>query len=1035
MTLQLLPPLHTLAAFIIGPLQFDAPQWFLLFPILLVLVLLLARRSLAGLGSTLRYVALGFRLVVILLLVAALSEPHWRRESDDIAVTAVLDVSQSVPARLQDQAQAYLEEAANAAERTTDRLGVITVGRDARVQSLPSRLARRVERDHGGGIDGTNLGAGLTLGLAVMPRDAANRLLLVSDGNDTSGDLLRAAETARALGVPIDVLPMRFAFENEVIVERLVAPAAAREGETLNLRVVLRATRPANGRLQILMDGQPLDLDPSSPALGAPVELNEGLNVMSVPVPATRSGAERFEAVFEPEVLAGRVTGDSVAENNRSLAVTFVAGEPRVLILADTAEEAEPLLRVLSDANIQAEVRPGNQAPQSLTEWNGYEAVVLLNQPAFSFTQRQQEELRQYVHDAGGGVIMVGGPNTFGAGGWIGSAFEDALPLKLDPPQKRQMPRGALALVIHSVEMPEGTFWGKKVAESAVNALSRLDFVGINEFSWDGGTRWVHALQPIGDGTAVKRAIQNLTFGDMPDFRPSIELTLEGLINTNAGQKHVIIISDGDPTPPSTALLDRYVENRITISTVGVFPHSAGDTSTLRFMSSHTGGRHYEVNTNAGLATIPQIFIKEAQTVRRSLIWEGSPFTPTLVGVASETLRGIPGALPPISGYVVTAERDGLALVTMRAREGDPLAAQWQHGLGRVMAFTSDATTRWAPSWTQWPVFRAFWEQHLRWAMRPTGSANVRVATENRGESTLITVDALDSAGERLNFAQFRGRLAKPDGTGIDVNLRQVGPGRYSAEVPTELAGAYVLSLRYAAADPRIEGGTLEGSLQAAITRPFADEFRTLRDNAAVLTQIAEMTGGRVLSWDPRTDQLWSRDGLEKPVSLSPIWLAVALAGVTLFLVDVAVRRVRIEPAAIFRAVQRALGRSQSRDAQQLGSLRAAREKAQARMDRAGEDVERAAAREAAEAVARAAERARASANVKFEASPDQARKSDQTIALGGADARPEPPRIRPPQADAGSPGGGLDRLRKARERARDAMDDTPRDTDQPGNP
>src|SRR5690606_10492825 len=97
-------------------------------------------------------------------------------------------------------------------------------------------------------------------------------------------------------------------------------------------------------------------------------------------------------------------------------------------------------------------------------------------------TDAQQAMLRQYVHDSGGGLVMVGGPNAFGAGGWIGSPLADALPIRLDPPQKRQMPRGALAIVVHSVEMPRGVFYGKQVCNAAVDALSSLDMVGLIEF-------------------------------------------------------------------------------------------------------------------------------------------------------------------------------------------------------------------------------------------------------------------------------------------------------------------------------------------------------------------------------------------------------------------------------------------------------------------------------------------------------------------------------------------------------------------------
>jgi uncharacterized membrane protein len=999
----------------IGPIHFESPVWLLLVPLLGVWSYFMSRRSLAGLGGAVRRVSLSVRVLVILLVCAAMAEPSLRREAKDVSVMVIVDVSESVPSAGREAAEKLLTRSLDEDKLPTDRLGVVTTAKDAVVMSLPTPFNREITRTHAGRADSTNLAAGVRLALAVTAKDAANRLLLVSDGNETVGGMLQAAEAARAMGVPIDVLPVEYKYAEEVIVDRLVAPASAREGETMNLRVVVRATRPATGRLSILHDGDAIDLSPGEPESSAPVVLKEGLNVFQASIVADRAGPQEFRAVFEPDRVGGRVTGDTILENNQALAVTFVAGEGRVLLLTEDPAASAPFLEVLARSNIRAEVRSASQAPTTLTEMSTFDAIIMMDQSAYGYSQKQQADLRQYVHDVGGGLLVMGGPNALGAGGWIGSPLEDALPVTLDIPQKRQMPRGALALVIHSCEMPEGVFYGKKVCEAAVNSLSRLDLAGIIEYNWNGTSSWVHPLAPVGDGSAVKRSIQNLTFGDMPDFTPSVQLALEGLIAADAGQKHVIMISDGDPQIPSDALLDRYVAARITISTVGVFPHSGTDTARMQRISQYTKGRHYVVDTQAALATIPQIFIKEAQTIRRSLIWEGTPFSPTLIQGLSDSVRGLTQA-PPLNGYVVTAEREGLALVSMKGKEGDPLLAQWQYGLGKVVVFTSDATTRWNAQWVGWPNYRAFWEQNTRWAMRPGGSANVRVVTENRGDQSVVTVEALDAAGERLNFANFRGRLAAPDGSATDIELRQVGPGRYQGIAPSELAGSYVMSLRYLAPDERSPGGVLEGTVQAAITRPFADEYRALEDNAALLTQVAQMTGGRIIRPEPGSSaQLWSREGIEMPVTLRPIWLAVALAGLSCFLVDVAVRRVRIDLAAIGGAIRRAMGK-RGTVAGEMGGLKAARDQARARMD--GQDSKELARERAA--------KARDVARAKFDASPEMLREAERAAGAAAPIAvKPARPKATPgEEAKPAKPGEGLSRLKQAKQKAREEIDD-----------
>lgn len=995
-----------LASIRLGPVEFQTPVWLLLIPALGVLTVLMAMRSLSGLGRVTRWAALLARLFVITFLAGALAEPQWRKEGKDVSVTLVLDMSQSVPASLQQRVIRFAEEARAVNPRREDRLGMVTIARNSYVQSLPRALNTTLETSTIGATDGTDLASGLRLAMAVASQDAANRIVIASDGNQTTGNLLDEAQRAKAVGVPIDVIPLTYTYESEVMVDRVVAPATARMGEVINLRVVVNATQPADGRLNILLNDEAIDLDPDSPALGTPVSLQPGPNVLQLPIKVPRPGAQRFEAVFEPEVRAGVAVGDARLENNRQQAVTFVSGDSKVLVLRARTDEAQTLVQALTEARIDCDVRAADHMPATLAELNAFDAVVMVNQSAYDYTQKQQEDLRQYVHDGGGGLIMIGGPDAFGAGGWIGSPVEDALPVRLDPPQKRQMPKGALALIVHSVEIPDGVYYGKKVSEAAVNALSRLDDVGIVEFDWQRGTRWVHPLGPVGDGTATKRAIQNLTFGDMPDFTPSFELALAGLKKSDAGQKLTIVISDGDPSPPGNALLRSFRDAGVSITTVAIGVHGITDQTTMQTIAERTGGRFYNVQ-QAAVATLPQIFFKEAQTVRRSLLWEGTPFSPSASLGAAEQLRGIGLPVPPIAGYVVTADREGLSLVSMRGKENDPILAQWQYGLGRAIAFTSDASPRWAQAWLAWPQYRAFWEQQVRWVMRPTGSANIRVTTDVRGDQTILTVDVLDAHGERLNFATFVGRVALPDGSGEHLQLRQVGPGRYQGLVKTEQPGSYLTSLRYRAASQ--DGRPMEGAVQAAINRPFADEFRALKDNAGLLEQARALTGGRLIGPDPQRADLWAREGLKMPVTTTPIWLAVALGAVGLFLADVGVRRVRIDPAAIARAARRVLVPGKARAAQ-TESLRQARAQAKARLEEqaaAGPDQ-------------RVYLPSPQTASRKFEAAPDA--RPGEVLTARAEPLRP-PPRPEEPKSEP-SKEEGMSRLLKAKQRAREETEE-----------
>lgn len=1002
----------TLAAMVVGPIELAMPAWLWLLPPTWALVILIGRKSLSSVGSSSRRVALVARLLVVLLVVVTLAEPSWRRASDKLAVTAVIDMSRSVPTRLQSVAHDYIEAAAAAGRGEGDLLGGVTAARSAYVQSLPGPLRAGVETETIGSTDGTNLEEAVRMALAIRPSDAAYRLLVITDGNETDGSLLAAAETARAMGVPIDVMPLSYRYEGEVIVERVETPTTARMGDLINARVTIQATRATQGTLTILINGTPIDLNAAGPELGVPVTLDAGSNTLVVPLGVTRRGPQEIAAVFEP-AEGERGIGDAIDENNRAGSITFFSGEGRVLVIAESERESADFIAALEAERIGVDSALAEQAPGSLIEFNAYDAVVLCNVPAYALSEAQQIALRLYVEDGGGGLLMTGGPDSFGAGGWIGSPLEDALPIQLDPPQTRQMPMGALAIVLDasgSMGQPVGGSGltqqqiANRASTAAVDTLSRLDQIVVIAFS--GMYDIIVPLTRVDDKAGISNRIERIGPGGGTNMFPAIEAAYEQLARSPAGVRHIIVLSDGQTEGDPRAALTNAAEMHARGTTISTVVIGDGANDQLMYqLAQRGGGRFYPVTGAQAVVDLPKIFVKEAQTVKRSLIWEGDPFEPALTGMPSAAMTGVTG-VPSIRGYVVAADRqDGLAIVTLRGPEDDPILAQWQRGLGRVLAFTGDVTTRWSPDWPAWPGFRSFWGEHIRWVMRPSGSAEARTRIEQLGDESLVTVDlSMPDTGERINFATIRGRVSGPGGSSQDVTLRQEGPGRYVGRFESADPGSYIVGLRYVSPGTETLAPT-EGSVQAAVTKPFTDEFRALEDNAALLRQIAERTGGRVLDADPARANLWLREGLTRPVARQSIYLLCALLAIGFFLIDVAVRRVRLDLGVLRAAVNKAFGPSAVQESASAGALREARAKAKT-----------AGPRKPAEP------RAPAAAARKFEYTPGM---NDAPIAAPGAAPAPLVSRNEPPKEAAAptEPADGLNRLLRAKKRAKDEMD------------
>lgn len=891
------------------PITFERPGWLILL-LLLIPVFLMARRSIGGLGRSKATLVFALRSVVILLLATALAKPSWEKRGEGLTVTLLLDRSQSIPLPLKASSIKFLDKAAKAKERREDRLAVITVAKDSNIAAMPDANSAVPTGGEPADLTATNLAGGLELALAIMPEDTANRIILASDGNETIDSILAVAELAKANKVPVDVIVLEYEHKNEVIFDRIIAPARARQGQTVNLKMVLRAQAQASGNVTLSMNGTPIDLNAEEPGESMHVDIQPGPPiVLQVPLSLDMPGPVQFEAKFEPD----NVSMDEIERNNTAVAVTFVGGEGKVLIIDDSPAESEHLIRAMTQSNIAVERRQPGELTGGLVSLAGYDAVVMANVPRHAFDDDQDRMFHAYVHDLGGGLVMLGGPDSFGAGGWIDSETSKVLPVKLDPPQTRQMVRGALALIMHSCEMPQGNYWGQKVAISAIQALSSLDYVGIVEYNWNpngqniNGSSWAFPMQIAGDKSAAIAAAKKMVVGDMPDFDASMELAYQGLMGVRAGQRHAIVISDGDPQPPTQALLDKYKAGKITCTTIMVAGHgSQSDLASMKYTAEYLGGRFYNITNPKNL---PQIFIKEAQVVSRSLIQEGDIYQPRVVSRLPGPTSGFE-SVPTVDGYVLTAAREGLAqlpMVVQTSEGADPIYAYWNYGLGKSIAFTSDATGRWAGNWVGWPQFRAFWEQSMRWVMRPSSPANFAVNTRQEGDDAFVEVEALDASAAFLNFLQTGAVVLSPDNLATPLALQQVGPGRYRGQFRTDEPGAYLVNINYASG---AGDATQRGNLQAAVTVPYAAEFRSVKHNAAILEDLATRTGGRVLKTDnPDLINLFDAEKLEIPRSPREIWDLLAIIAASLFLFDVAARRLSLDSKWIAALAGRAIGR------------------------------------------------------------------------------------------------------------------------------
>jgi Mg-chelatase subunit ChlD len=867
------------------PISFDHPAW--LWVCLLVPVLVAASmRSLAGLDGVRRAASLLLRSLLIVLLAACLAGIEHVRRNRDLTVMFLMDRSHSV--EVLEPWQEQFMQAVCEDTPPDDRVGVISFARSARLEQLPMRGGYYIQKDRlstMGATDRTDLASALRLAMAMFPHDTTKRMVLLSDGNDNMGDVLSEARRARADGVPIDVLPLRYQHPNEIYIDRMLAPTFAEEGEQVPIRLVLHTGRRATGRLQLYHNNVPVPM----PEEQSRLTLVPGDNTFFTRLPIRTTGTQHFEARFLPDDEAM----DAISLNNTAGAFTLVSGASTVLLVTADPTYDAALAEALRREQVRIDVRTLDEAATFTPDRFGdYSSIILANVPANALTDEQHAALVHYVKHQGGGLIMTGGDEGFGAGGWIGSPVAEVMPVHFEIKHKRVIPRGALVLIMHSCEAARGNFHAKEMAKKSADTISSRDYFGVLAYSYSpGGNNWEVPLDLNTNRMATKAKIDRMQNGDMPDFGSAMEMAYKELMSgrgQDAAQRHVIIFSDGDASGPSQALLARYKTARITVSTVGIGYGAHVDPRTLQQVATATGGRYYQASNPRQL---PQIFVKESKVVRRPLLVE-EPFQPMVVQAHTGPLVELDAAeqLPRLGGFVMTSPKEDpnvMVPVVRQTQEGDdPVLAHWQCELGKAVAFTSGYWPRWGREWTQWSRFAKFWAQLVRWSMRQEAPANFDTSTSIVGDQGRIVVDALDERGNFLNHLQLDGTLLAPDGQAIPVIFNQLGPGQYEVRFQADKAGPYVAAIRDTS-------GRVNGILRTGLTVPFSPEFRDLKTNDALLDQIASISGGRRLdpSVPPAENDIFRHD-LPPVESRRPTWnWVLAWLALPVFLLDVAVRR------------------------------------------------------------------------------------------------------------------------------------------------
>ncbi len=845
----------------------DNPIALVLLFVVIPLLLLLSWKTRTYLPPARRSASLVARLVLASLLLLALSGPVLLRPLDRLTVVYLVDASDSIGQDGRQRELDFLRESIKAMG-PRDQAGIVVFGQNALVELPVGQIKELNNLSSIPVTTHTDIAGALRVGMALLSNNAGRRIIILSDGIENVGSARNEIKLAAASQVQVSVVPLPGPRGPRVLISQVETPAVVRKTDAFDMRVTVESSMATSATLRLFTDG----------ALTGEhkLDLKAGTNSYSFAQLPLPQGFHSFAAQLE-------APQDPLVENKEGSSFSNVIGQPRVLIVEGNTDESKNLAAALQAAGTLVDVRAPTGLPPDLASLRTYDSLVLVNVPAADLTDSAMRMINQYVRDLGGGLVMIGGDKSYGAGSYGHTPLEEALPVTATVNPRKNLPSTAVVFFVESLESNLGVDISKEAAKAAVRALTPLDEVAVLDGN-DGADMWVVPLSRLTDKDAVTKKIDAMQPQDPRSYLPFFQAAHDALKQSQAKTKHVIFLGDGDQPDAYEPEVRAMAADGITLSVVGTNV-APSDLGLLQNLAEWGKGRYYDGNDPFD---IPQLLTREVTTIARPAIVEGA-FVPAVTSGSPE-LQGIAvDSLPPLQGYIATTAKP-TAQVIMASAEADPILSEWQYGLGRAIAWTSDAKGKWAVNWLGWPDYGKFWSQVVKRSMPAQIDQNVQTTVTSQGADVQITVDSMTPDH------QFRDSLATsvivftPKGDRSEVTLDQSGPGRYQATFPATDQGTYLLQILQ-----KDEAGNPVANQTSGYVIPYSPEYRELQPNTNLLGQLATATGGKVLT---NPAQVFAHDisRAEGNVNIAPLLLLLALF---VFLFDVGIRRLRFGAADV----------------------------------------------------------------------------------------------------------------------------------------
>ena len=839
--------------------NFTKSFYLLLIPLVLVFLIYTVRKNAMGSRNS-RIIFTTMRTIVCMLLILSIAGMTIGSKSDITTTVFTVDISASTKDALSNT-RSFLTDAQKGKGKN-DRVGIVCFGEKAVLEVAPTD-----EITLGGGFlsyvkDGaSNLADGLKLSASAIPEKSRKRIVLISDGNETDGDVLAQAKILKGQGIIVDVFPLKNETKEEVQLSGLKIPKVISKNMEYDISLQLDSTVDTRTNIK-LYKGNAMIADEW-------VHVTKGNNKILFSDKTDKGGSVIYRAEITPEK-------DTQSRNNKAYAYSYITDVPQVL-LVEKNESGAQWKKLLETAKVNLTVVSAGSAPSQLEKLNLYDGIIIADVSAKAMPKGFPQALESYIKNTGGGLLVSGGENSFALGEYYNTKFEEFLPVDMELKSEGENPSLGMVIVIdRSGSMTGGEYGISKMEMAKEAAIRSLDCFqpedSLGVLAFDDKAEWAVEIQKTGGNrSAIEKDIGSIQPGGGTSILPALTEAYDKLKDSKSKQKHIILLTDGQAEQTGYKQVVQQITDRgITLSTVAVGGDS--DTILLERLAKDGGGRYYFTNE---FTDLPEIFMKETILAGKDYINNRS-FYP-IQQDASPILSGVDG-VPKLDGYIGTTAK-ARADVILKSDQDDPILASWQYGLGRSAVWTSDMNNRWTREWLSSSEGTNIMRNTLSWVMKKQAAQDISVEADRKGSYTQMNI----GMPYDKDIAKVKATVISSEHKQYEIDLTSSAPGIYRGKTNATEEGAYIMNLQIEKKDGSVE------TVNSGFHISYPKEFNVVDqgNGQEILSKVADITGGRVLEGGAETfAQAVGEVSSEKDMTVLLLILALFI-----FLIDVALRR------------------------------------------------------------------------------------------------------------------------------------------------